>query len=212
MLASDQRKVDRVALLARQYASRFGASIYAETSSKRWPRRWPIPARSTAPTISPSSIAFFAALAPETRRGFLLAVARAAVLDGKFDVVAAASGGTLGVVVADSGDEARCKLYQATARILTPEYDAGLAELQSVSRRQARPVRSGTAGERARHRRLSASAAARRDEPAIPAPAAADAQPDAATQTIALGETSLGRTASLTDANFSAGASDKGSL
>ena len=211
VLASDQRQVDRVALLARQYASRFGASIYAEAFLKTLAEALADSGALDSSDNFAKFDPFFAALAPETRRAFLLLVARAAVLDGKFDVVAAASAETLGVVTPDSADEARAKLYQATARILTPDYDAGLAELQSVAAAKLDRF----------DQQLLASARAiaaflRQPPPDVTsqdlAPAAADAQPDAATQTIALGETALGRTASLTDANLLARASDKGSL
>jgi chemotaxis protein MotC len=210
VLASDQRQVDRVALLSRQYASRFGASIYAEAFLKTLAETLAGSGALDSSDNFAKFAPFFAALAPETRRAFLLLVTRSAVLDGKFDVVAAASAETLGVVTPDSADEARAKLYQATARILTPDYDAGLAELQSVAAAKLDRL----------DQQLLASARAVAAFLRQPPPEAtsqdlappADAQPDAATRTIVLGETALTRTAALTGANLLARASDKGSL
>ena len=133
ILVADQHQVDRVALLARQYASRFGGSVYADAFLQ-----------SLASALTQSGAidsaenfakfkGFFAALTPESRRGFLLGLARAANLGGRFDVGATAARAALEIAPPDSVEEARGRLYEAMARILTPEYDAGLAELQSVA-------------------------------------------------------------------------------
>jgi chemotaxis protein MotC len=211
VLASDQRQVDRVAQLSRQYASRFGASVYAEaflkTLAETLAQSGALDSSANFDKFAP----FFAALAPETRRAFLLQVTRSAVLDGKFDVVAAASAQTLAAVTPGSVEEARAELYQATARILTPDYDAGLAELQSLAAAKLDHL----------DQELLASARViaaflRQPPPEVTSQTAAaptaDAQPDAAVQTIALGATALSRTAALAGANLAAGASDKGSL
>ena len=84
ILVADQHQVDRVALLARQYASRFGGSVYADAFLQ-----------SLAGALTQSGAidsaenfaqfkGFFAALTPESRRGFLLGLARAAILGGRF--------------------------------------------------------------------------------------------------------------------------------
>ena len=200
MLEADQHDVDRVARLARQYASRFGASVYAESFLQ-------ILAGSLAQTDAIDSLenfgkfhTFFAALAPDTRRGFLLGLARAATLGGRFEVAARAAAAALDGVPTNGVEEARGRLYEAAARILTPDYDGGVAELQSVA--QARLDR--------RDQELLAAArgvAAFLHEPAVasaePPPAAdvaamAKANPnDAVAQTIVLAETALSRTAPL---------------
>ena len=120
-----------------------------------------------------------------------------------------AAAAALDGVPPDSVEEARGKLYEAMARILTPDYDAGLAELQSVA--QARLDRHD-------QELLAAArgvAAFLREPPAVvgragpPADAAAmaSANPnDAVAQTIVLAEAALGRTAPL------AAAAPKGNL
>jgi len=200
ILEADQHKVDRVAQLARQYASRFGGSVYAEAFLQTLAG-----ALVQSGAIDNSENfgkfrAFFAALAPEARRGFLLGFARAAIMSGRFDVAAMAAAAALDRVPPDSVEEARGKLYEATARILTPDYDAGLAELQSVA--QARLDR--------RDQELLAAArgvaAFLREPPAASAPPAlagdtaamASANPkDGIAQTIVLAEAALSRTAPL---------------
>jgi chemotaxis protein MotC len=124
--------------------------------------------------------AFFAALAPETRRGFLLGLARAAMLSGRFEVAAMAAAAALDGVPPDSVEEARGKLYEAMARILTPDYDAGLAELQSVAQAKSRSPRPGTARRGARRGGVSARGAGRprRRRPPADAAAMASANPN----------------------------------
>jgi chemotaxis protein MotC len=198
MLASDQRNVDRVAMLSRQYATRFGASIYADNFLQSLADALTQTGTIDSPANFAKFNALFAALPPETRRAFLLGVARAAMLDGKVEVAGAAAGGALGVVVADSRDEARCKLYQGMARILTPEYDSGLAELQTLA------VAKLDRGDQELLVRARGIAAFLREpladivqHPATASPPPVAGDNDAATQTIALAEASLERTASL---------------
>jgi hypothetical protein len=129
------------------------------------------------------------------------------MLSGRFEVAAAGAAAALDGVAPDSADEARGKLYEAMAHILTPDYDAALSELQSVA-----PARLD------RHDQdlLAAArgvAAFLRQAPVGPAaPLAADAAAmaaanpnDAVAQTIVLAEAALGRTAPLA-------AAPKGSL
>jgi chemotaxis protein MotC len=209
MLEADQRDVSRVALLARQYASRFGASVYAESFLQTLAGAL---AQSGAIDSSANFTkfqGFFAALPPDMRRGFLLGLARAATMMGRFDVAAAAAAAALEGVAPDSVEEARGKLYEATARILTPDYDGGVAELQSVAAskldRHDQELLAAARGVAAFMREPpTASAAA---PPTNDAAATASAGPnDAIAQTIAFAEAALGRTEPL------AAAAPKGSL
>ena len=76
---------------------------------------------------------FVSRLTPEERGRFLLTVAREETVNGEFAVAGVASGEALQEAPGDSVEEARGRLYEASARIMTPEYDSGLAELQSVA-------------------------------------------------------------------------------
>ena len=81
MLEADQHQVERVALLARQYASRFGASVYAEGFLQTLAGALAQSGAIDSPANFDKFHAFFAALAPDTRRGFLLGLARAATAE-----------------------------------------------------------------------------------------------------------------------------------
>jgi chemotaxis protein MotC len=208
MLEADQHDVERVARLARQYASRFGASIYAEGFLQTL-------AGALAQSGAIDSAAnfakfhgFFAALGPDTRRGFLLGLACAATLTGRFEVAAAAAAAALDGVAPDSVEEARGKLYEATARILTPDYDAGLAELQGVNAaRLDRHDQELLAAARSVAAFMREPPASPADPPPADAAAMASASPkDVVAQTIVLAEAALGRTAPF------AAAEPKGSL
>jgi len=207
MLVADQRDLDRLALLARQYASRFGASIYADAFLQGMAGALTKSGAIESEKNLDKLKGFFAALTPDSRRVFLLGLARAAILAGRFEVAAKAARAALDIVAPDSVDEARGRLYESMARILTPEYDDGLAELQSVA--QSKLDR----------RDLELLLAARgvaaylRDPPVesgAPAPAdaaaAASSNPnDPIAQTILVAESAIGRTTPLV-------ATPKGSL
>lgn len=132
-LVGDERDIGRFASLCRQYAARFGHSIYADHFL-----------HGLAAVVVKADLienlatlkkfqAFVTALSPDVRRDFLLTIARAETLDGKFAVAEVASGEVLQDAPSNSVDEARGQLYEAAARILTPEYDSGFAELQRVA-------------------------------------------------------------------------------
>jgi chemotaxis protein MotC len=208
MLEADQHEVERVALLARQYASRFGASVYAEGFLQTLAGALAQSGAIDSPANFDKFHAFFAALAPDTRRGFLLGLARAATLSGRFQVATTAAAAALDGVAPDGVEEARGKLYQAMARILTPDYDAGLAELQSVAQaRLDRHDQELLAAARGVAAFIHEPPAPSAEPPPTDAAAIARADSnDAAAQTIVLAEAALGRTAPLV------AAAPKGSL
>ena len=142
LLLNSEGDADRVAMLSRQYAARFGRSVYAdkfmEGLSAALVQSGVIEA---APNFQKFAN-FFATLTPDARRAFLLTIARAEALNGKFPVAGAAAGEALRDAPSDSADEARAKLYQGAAQILTPDYDNGVAELQGVANRNStRPTK-----------------------------------------------------------------------
>jgi len=199
MLEADQHKVERVAQLARQYASRFGASVYAEVFLQTLAGALAQSGAIDSPENFNKFRGFFAALAPDARRGFLLGLARAAIMNGRFEVAAIAAAAALDGVPPDSVEEARGKLYEAMARILTPDYDAGLAELQGVASarldRHDQELLAAARGVAAFLRQPPASSA---EPPAAEVAALASANPnDAVAQTISIAEAALSRTASL---------------
>lgn len=71
-------------------------------------------------------------LAADDRRAFFLTIARAALVSGKIAMADVASSKALTLTQVDSADEARGQLYQAAARSLTDQYEAGVAQLQAI--------------------------------------------------------------------------------
>jgi chemotaxis protein MotC len=200
MLEADQHEVERLARLARQYASRFGSSVYAEAFLQTLAGALAQSGAIDNPENFSKFRGFFAALAPDARRGFLLGLARAAILNGRFEVASMAATAALDGVPPDTVEEARGKLYEAMARILTPNYDAALAELQSVAQtrldRHDQELLAAARGVAAFLREPPASSA--EPPPAADVAAMASANPnDAVAQTIVLAEAALGRTAPL---------------
>lgn len=132
-LVAERRDTGRFTALARQYATRFGRSIYADRFLQ-----------GLAGDVMKADLIqdlpsyqkfhpFVSSLTPGERDQFLLTIARAEAVNGKFAVAGIASGEALQEAGSDSPEEARARLYEASAKILTPEYDNGVAELRSVA-------------------------------------------------------------------------------
>jgi len=195
-LVGDQRDIDRFVALSRQYATRFGRSVYADNFLQGL----------AAAVLQASLIedvpsfqkfrALASSLTPDIRRGFLLTIARAEALNGKFAIAGLASSEALRAAPSDSPDEARGRLYEAAARILTPEYDDGVAELQSVAPSKLDKRDQALLGA------VRGVAAYLREPPGDIDPGHEQASPpqggsDRAAATIALAEAAISRTAAL---------------
>ncbi len=132
----------------------------------------------------------------------MLTIARAEALNGKFAVAGAASAEALPDTPGDSADEARGRLYEAAARILTPEYDDGVAELQSVAQSKLdkgdQALLAAVRGVAAYLREPAGEIGSQRERvsPETPTPQGGN---DHAAATIALAEAAIGRTAALAD-------------
>jgi len=134
LLVGDQRDGDRVVFLSRQYVTRFGHSIYAEDFIQGL-------AKATTRFGLGDEMASFrkfdlllSLLSPDQRRLFLLTVAREQILNGKFEVAGAAARQALNDASPGSTDEARAKLFVASAKFVTEDYDAGVGALKAVDR------------------------------------------------------------------------------
>ena len=208
LLVADQRDIDRVASLSRQYATRFGRSVYAEDFLHSLASAL-VQAGLTEnlPSFEKLDV-FLSWLAPDLRRDFLLTIARAEALNGKFAVAGAASDEALRDTPGDSADEARGRLYQAAARILTSEYDDGVAELQSVAQSKLdkgdQTLLAAVRGVAAYLRQPLGEIGSQREQ-ASPEPPTPQGGADEAAATIALAEAAISRTAAL------AGVAEKGS-
>ena len=134
LLVGDLRETSRVAFLARQYVERYGRSLYAGdfvASLARTAIRFDLCA-------TPADLLRFSALlrltAPEQARNFLLAVARAALPQGRFEVAWAAAADALNTAPAGSPDELKARLYQLAARF------PALSEVDAIAAFSALPA------------------------------------------------------------------------
>jgi len=132
-LLAEAHDAPRVALLTRQYATRFPASLYAPDFFHDLARR----IASTGLADDPVNYRLLsdaaARLPADGRRDFVLTLARAAALNGRFDAAEAAAGEALQHSAAGSADEARGRLYLGAGRIFSDAYDAAVADLQGIA-------------------------------------------------------------------------------
>ena len=132
-LVAETRDARRVAMLTRQYSTRFAASLYAADFFGE-----------LAHTIGRLGLADDAAnyqllssstttLAPDNRRDFLLTLAKTAVVNARFAAASAAASEALRGARPASPEEARARLYLDAGRIYSDGYDAALADLQGLA-------------------------------------------------------------------------------
>jgi chemotaxis protein MotC len=140
LLVGDLREPARVAFLARQYVERYGASLYAGDFVRGL----------AAATIrfnlaaSLSDLAKFTALLeltpPEQARAFLLAVSRASLIGGRFDVAAKAAELALAKAAAGSAEEANARLYDLLARFPNMPGDEAKAAFAEIAADKLAPA------------------------------------------------------------------------
>ena len=204
MLLAEAHDAPRVALLTRQYAERFRSSPYAPTFFHDLARQ----IARTGLADDPESYRLLSEasghLATDGRRDFLLTLARAAALNGRFDAAASAAGEVLRNAAPGGPEEARGRLYLDAGRIFSDAYDGAVSDLQGIA--ASRLDRSDAA----------LLAAARNVAAQLRAPVAAagaeakaasgDPKPEGEPSTIAKAEEALRRTESLAAPGASAGA------
>ena len=74
-----------------------------------------------------------ASLPPDSRRDFLLTLAKSAVVNARFDAAAAAATEALEGAGADSPEAMRARLYLAASRMFSDAYDAAAADLRTIA-------------------------------------------------------------------------------
>jgi chemotaxis protein MotC len=202
-LVAEARDVSRAAMLIRQYVTRFAASVYAADFLRDLGRFIGRIGLADDPAnygiLSQATVA----LPDGGRRDFLLTLAKAALISGRFDAASAASSEVLHSAPANSSDEARARLYQAAGRVSSGGPDAALADLQGVANsklERSDATLLGAVREAAAQFRLAPSAGA------VEAQAATmdDEKAGAAAPTIRQAEAALKRTASIAAAPESA--------
>jgi chemotaxis protein MotC len=132
-LVAEAGNAPRAAMLTRQYATRFGASLYAADFFRELARLAARFGLADDPANYQLLSAAAASLTPDTRRDFLLTLAKAAIVNARFDAASAAAAEVLKSVSPDSVDEARGRLYLDAGRLLSDGYDAARADLQTIA-------------------------------------------------------------------------------
>ncbi|MBV8103079.1 MAG: hypothetical protein JO223_00335 [Hyphomicrobiales bacterium] len=132
-LIAEAGDATRVAMLTRQYATRFGASLYAADFFRELAGLIARFGLADDPANYQLLSAAAASLAPDARRDFLLTLAKAAIVNARFDAASAAAGEVLKSAPRESADEARARLYLDAGRLLSDGYDAARADLQAIA-------------------------------------------------------------------------------
>jgi chemotaxis protein MotC len=133
VLLAEGKDVGRAAMLTRQYATRFAASLYAADFF-----------RDLAVTVARFGLAdnpgdyqqisrAVASLPADSRRDFLLTLAKSALVNARFDAAAAAATEALEGVSAESPEAMRARLYLAASRMFSDAYDAAAADLRTIA-------------------------------------------------------------------------------
>jgi hypothetical protein len=181
-------------MLTRQYASRFGASLYAADFFRDLARLIAQFGLADDPANYQLLSGAAASLPPDGRRDFLLTLAKTAIVNARFDAASAAAAEALKSASPDSVDDARARLYLDAGRLTSDGYDAARADLQAIP---AAKLDRADAGLRASVRSVAAQL---RTTPSAGAVEAQSAQPgegdkaSGAAQTIGLAEAALKRT------------------
>ena len=132
LVTGDQRDRDRVIFLARQYVTRFPHSIYAENFIQGLSQTSVRYGLVNSLTDLAKFNALLTLVTPEQRREFLLTLARAQTIGGRYEVAGAAADQILGDLPPGAPEETRARFYQAAAKIQSPEFDVGVAALKSI--------------------------------------------------------------------------------
>jgi chemotaxis protein MotC len=199
-LLAEAKDMSRLAVLARQYVTRFGASLYAADFLRDLAGAVARLGLADDPADYKLLSSALAALPPEGRREFLLNLAKSGVISGRFVAAASAATEALEGSNADSPEAMRARLYLAASRLFSDAYDAALADLRALS---AAKLDRADAGLLAAARRVAAELRVIPDqsvfntENAVALPDADKTKPSGPALTIAQAQDALQRTSSL---------------
>ncbi len=132
-LLAEAKDMSRLAVLTRQYVSRFGASLYATDFLRDLAGAVARLGLADDPANYKLISDALGSLPPEGRREFLLNLARSGVVNAHFVAAASAATEALGSSNADSPEAMRARLYLAASRLFSDAYDAALADLRALS-------------------------------------------------------------------------------
>jgi chemotaxis protein MotC len=131
-LLAEAKDTSRLAVLTRQYVTRFGASLYAADFLRDLAGAVARLRLADDPANFKLLSSALAALPPDGRREFLLNLAKSGVVSGRFVAAASAAREALESSKADSPEAMRARLYLAASRLFSDAYDAALADLRAL--------------------------------------------------------------------------------
>ena len=132
-LLAEAKDVSRLAMLTRQYVTRFGASLYAAEFLRDLAgavARLGLADEAANYKLISSAVA---TLPLDGRRQFLLTLAKSGLVSARFTAAAAAATEALESSKADSPEAMRARLYLAASRLFSDAYDAAVADLRALS-------------------------------------------------------------------------------
>jgi chemotaxis protein MotC len=132
-LLAEAKDASRLAVLTRQYAARFAASLYAPDFLRDLAGAIARLGLADEPADYKLVSSAVAPLPPDGRREFLLNLAKSGVVSGHFVAAASAATEALEGSKADSPEAMRARLYLAASRLFSDAYDAALADLKILS-------------------------------------------------------------------------------
>jgi chemotaxis protein MotC len=132
-LLAEAKDVTRLAMLTRQYVTRFSASLYAAEFLRDLAgavARLGLADDSVNYKLIANAVA---SLPSDGRRAFLLNLAKSGIVNARFGVAALAATEALESSKTDSPEAMRARLYLAAGRLFSDGYDAALADLRALS-------------------------------------------------------------------------------
>jgi chemotaxis protein MotC len=132
-LLAEAKDVTRVAILTRQYVTRFSASLYAVDFLRDLAGAVVRLGLADDPASYKLMANAVASLPGDGRRAFLLNVAKSGIVNARFAVASSAATEALEISKADSPEAMRARLYLAAGRLFSDGYDAAIADLRTVS-------------------------------------------------------------------------------
>ncbi len=131
-LLADSDKLEKMTLLSRQYLHRFRTSVYAENFRERFAVAV---LKFAAAGDSPQLAKFDAVIKemkPDEARRFYLAMAKAAITNGRIATARMASDKVKALAPAGSPDAARADLYASAALVASDRVDDGMTRLNVI--------------------------------------------------------------------------------
>jgi chemotaxis protein MotC len=132
-LLAEAKDVTRVAMLTRQYVTRFSASLYAPEFLRDLAGAVVRLGLADDPANYKLVANAVASLPPDDRQAFLLNLAKSGIVNARFGVAALAATEALETSKTDSPEAMRARLYLAAGRLFSDGYDAALADLRALS-------------------------------------------------------------------------------